>query len=74
MQKMYDSDYVAGLERKVKELENELRVWKFNSVYLDIDEKYAVWAREEDERVEQLDAAERREMERIDDILEDLGL
>ncbi len=74
MRKVYDSDYVSGLERKVADLEAELRAWKFNAVYLDLDEKYAVWAREADERLEQMDERERREMERIDDMLQDLGL
>lgn len=74
MQKMYESSYVSGLERKIQELENELRAWRLNGVYLTLDEMYAVWAREEDERMEQMDQAERREMERIDGILEDLGL
>ena len=74
MWKVYDSDYVSGLEHKVTDLEAELRAWKFNAVYLDLDEKYAVWAREADERLEQMDERERREMERIDDMLQDLGL
>ena len=73
MKKVYESDDVSGLEKRVSELETEVRAWHLHGVYLTLEEEYAVWERKEEEERAQMDEEERREAERIDDILQGMG-
>lgn len=73
MQKTYDSEYVNNLELQIRQLTAELRGWQVHGVMLPPDVLCALFARERDREREAMDEGERREMERIDDILADMG-
>ena len=73
MKKEYDEEYVNELQKKISELETELRGWHVNGIWVDIDAKMALFAKERDEEKAQMDERERIEEEKIDSILVDLG-
>lgn len=62
MKKLYESEYVSGLEKRISELETEVRAWRLHGVYLTMEEEYAVWEREEEEERSMMEEEERREM------------
>lgn len=67
MMKQYDSEYV-------EQLENEVRSWRLYGVCLTLEEKQAVWLREEEEAEKQEEEDERRERERMERAWEELGI
>lgn len=49
MKKLYESEYVSGLEKRISELETEVRAWRLHGVYLTLEEERSM-LEEEDRR------------------------
>lgn len=74
MMKAYDADYVQGLERRLKEVEYELHVWKMNGVMLDLEARLALYTRDMERVRDKMDEDARRAAERIDELMIEAGL
>ena len=74
MNQMYDVAYVRGLEKRIRELETKLRDWQVNGVKLTLEEKLALAARQEDQRVACADEVGQIRQDKLDRLLDDMDL
>lgn len=74
MMKEYDADYVCKLEEQVKDLKQELHIWRMNGVMLDLETRLALYTRDMERVRALMDEEDQREAERVDELMVEAGL